>query len=321
MSKPRGGFLFGDPGVYCSHISWKNATTPVLHELNPERAFDRLFKGFQTSSGSSKSKSSAPLPDKGVVDAVLEDAKSLMKRVGRNDQLKLDQYLTAVREVETSMIDNRTASSERNITPEMAEIIKDTGRNIKKSVRDSEKAESISSVPEIPYDIYCKLMMDVMALAFWSNSTRVSTLMFGDGFHTRNMSFIDGVKGNHHTISHHGSDAEKLRQYTLINTFFTQQFAYLCEKLKGMEEGASNVLENSVLLFGSSMSDGQVHSPYKIPLVVAGRGGSRIKTGRSVHETGRNIGIGDMHRSILDTMNLNPDGIGGGGSLLQDFDS
>jgi hypothetical protein len=316
MSPPRRGSGDGITRIYGSHICWKDANTPVPHEMNPQRAFDRLFRSFKTTRVSALGKIEPPTPDKSVIDIVLEDAKSLMKQVGRADQQKLDQYLSSVREVEDRIINKREANQERVITPDMSREIYAARRNMTKMLGTKRRKDSISAVPQIGYREYGRLMMDVMALAFWSNSTRVSTLMFGDGSHGRNMSFIDGVEGNHHSISHHGNKKGSLEMFSLINTFFVEQYAYFLGRLQEMEEGSSNVLENSMVLLGSNMGDGQNHSSGNIPIVVAGRGGGRITTGRSVRGGG---GVPNLHRSVLDTMNLKSSLIGGGGGTLGGF--
>jgi hypothetical protein len=257
-------------------------------------------------------KNPPPTPDKSVVDLVLEDAKKLKKQVGRADQQKLEQYLTAVRDIEERMLNQKEAVKERIITREITKGISETRRAIRNAFKDSGQ-DDLSVVPRIPYRDYGRLLMDVMALAFWTNSTRVSTLMFGTGSNgTRNMSFLEGVDGNHHTISHHGGKTENLEMFTRVNIFFMEQYAYFLQKLKGFEEGASNVLENSIVLLGSNMGDGQKHSGTNIPIIVAGRGGGRIRTGRHIRTNGHTAQI---HRSVLDTMNLKPDFAGGTGQI------
>ncbi len=314
MSPPRRGTgANGVTHVYTSYTSWKDAHTPVMHELNPKRAFDRLFRGMGLHiKAAGLAKNPPPTPDKSVVDLVLEDAKKLKKQVGRADQQKLEQYLTAVRDIEERMLNQKEAVKERIITREITKGISETRRAIRNAFKDSGQ-DDLSVVPRIPYREYGRLLMDVMALAFWTNSTRVSTLMFGTGSNgTRNMSFLEGVDGNHHTISHHGGKTENLEMFTRVNIFFMEQYAYFLQKLKGFEEGASNVLENSIVLLGSNMGDGQKHSGTNIPIIVAGRGGGRIRTGRHIRTNGHTAQI---HRSVLDTMNLKPDFAGGTGQI------
>lgn len=314
MSTPRRGAASnGVSHVYTSHITWKDAKTPVPHEMNPQRAFDRLFKGVGMHiKAAGLTKTPPPIPDKSVVDLVSQDAKDLKKKLGRADQQKLEQYLQAVRDVEERMINRKKAISGRILTREISKQIGETRRGLRKAFKESGSDDKLSVVPQLPYAEWGRLMADVMALAFWTNSTRASTLMWGDGSHGRNMSFIEGVSGGHHSISHHGGKTEALEMFTLINTFYVSQFAYFLKKLQSFEEGASNVLENSVVVLGSNMGDGQSHSRGNLPLLVAGRGGSRIRTGRNIRNGGS---TGDLHRSILDTFNLDPEGWHNGGKI------
>ncbi|MEM9480695.1 MAG: DUF1552 domain-containing protein [Verrucomicrobiota bacterium] len=304
LSTPRSGVgMSGHSHVYTSFIGWKAAGTPVPHEINPMRAFDRLFKGASvTTSGMSRSREQKGVrPDKSVLDIVLEDAKSLQKQLGRSDQQKLDEYLTAVRDVEERIQSQVQAAKGLRITDEVLKEIKSVGSDIRKASGDS-RSGSYSARPNIPYREHGRLMMDVMALAFWSNSTRAATLMFGDGLHGRNMSFLEGVDGNHHSISHHGNKKGPLETFAKVNTFFVDQYAYFLRRLRNMSEGSSNVLENSVVLFGSNISSGQVHNGNNIPVILSGGAGGRLRGGR--HIEGRGEEIGSLHRSILDLMEV-----------------
>ena len=118
-------------------------------------------------------------------------------------------------------------------------------------------------------------MFDMIALAFQTDTTRICTFMFGNEVSNTNFSFLDGVKGGHHDTSHHQKDPDKLRQYQLINRWHIEQYAYLLRKLRNMKEGESTVLDNSMVLFGSGIRDGDAHNPHNVPLVLAGRGGGR----------------------------------------------
>jgi len=286
--------------VYTSHISWKNAHTPIPYEVNPQRAFDRLFKHVSKKGVTNVKREDSKFPDRSVIDAVLEDAKSLERKLGREDVSKLDEYFTAVREVE-KRIAQQNAVSGLNVTED---VLKDI-LGLKGDIRGhmSGQKGNFQSQPKIPYREYGRLMMDILALSFWSNSTRSATLCFGNGFTGGgNMSFLDGVNSAHHQASHHSFQADKLRQFTTINTFYMEQYAYLLNKLKGMKEGSSNVLENSLVLFGSNISTGQAHNGKNIPVVLSGNAGGRLKTGR--HIASKNQKIDDLHRSILDMMNV-----------------
>lgn len=308
MHAPRRGISpSGLPWSYGNYISWRNPTTPVPQEVNPMRAFKRLFEGVGLTSGGS-SKSNAVTPNKAVVDTVLEDAKQLQKRLGRADQQKLDEYLTTVQDVESRII-RKTQPKGLKITEEILADIKETE---KRMAREGGR-DNLSVLPKIPYPEYIRLMFDVMALAFWSNSTRSSTLMLGDGGDRRNMSFIDGVEGAFHSISHHGNNPDKLRQYSLINTFFVSQYVYFLERLHSMKEGSNSVLDNSVVMMGSSMSNGQNHQKTNLPIILAGSAGGRIKGNR--HINGNRANVSTLHRAVLDKMNIADSIPGGGGKL------
>jgi hypothetical protein len=120
----------------------------------------------------------------------------------------------------------------------------------------------------------------VIALAFQSDTTRISTFMFGNAVSNVSFRFLEGVSAGHHDVSHHQKDEDKLRQYEIISRWHVRQYAYLLQRLRDMKEGDSNVLANSMILFGSALSDGDRHDPHKLPLVLGGRGGGRIASGQ-----------------------------------------
>jgi len=146
-------------------------------------------------------------------------------------------------------------------------------------------------------------MLDIMALAFWSDASRVSTFMFGNSVSDRNFSFIDGVKGNHHSISHHMDKAEALEEYTRITQWHVAQYAYFLDKLRNIKEGDKTLLENSMVVFASDLRDGNRHSPRNLPIVLAGSGGGKIKTGQHlVFE--KETPLANLYLTMLQAMNL-----------------
>lgn len=305
MGGPANGVnAMGATNIYMSYISWKNANTPVPYETNPQRAFDRLFKSASSKAKGRQNRSASNesmMPGRSVIDAVLEDAKSLERKLGREDQSKLDEYFTAVREVEERIV-QQNAVVGLNVTEDVLKDILHLKGDIREHMSD-QKDGRFQSQPKIPQREYGRLMMDIMALSFWSNSTRSATMSFGNGFRGGgNMSFLPGVSSAHHPASHHGFKPDKLEEFTLINTFYMEQYAYLLDRLKNMNEGGSNVLENSVVLFGSNISKGQVHNGKNIPVILSGNAGGRLKTGK--HIVTDNQPISDLHRSILDLMNV-----------------
>ena len=142
-------------------------------------------------------------------------------------------------------------------------------------------------------------MLDMIAIAFQSDTTRVSTFMFGNAVSNVSFRFLPGVSAGHHDVSHHQKDQDKLRQYQLINRWHIEQYGYLLRKLKGMGEGDSTVLDNSMILFGSALSDGNQHNPHKLPLVLGGSGGGRIETGQHL-VYGHDSPLANLYVSMLD---------------------
>ena len=142
-------------------------------------------------------------------------------------------------------------------------------------------------------------MLDMIAVAFQSDTTRISTFMFGNAVSNVSFRFLEGVSAGHHDVSHHRKEADKLREYQIINRWHIEQYAYLLRKLDSMKEGESSVLDNSMILFGSALSDGDSHNPHKLPLVLGGRGGGRIDTGQHLVYP-EDTACSNLYMSMLD---------------------
>jgi hypothetical protein len=241
--------------VYGCHIAWSNPTTPLAREINPLSVYERLFRAAGPQGNAVKQ-------DTMLLDRVLGHAKKMRGQVGAADQARLDEYLSIVRSLETRM--TRASDPKRNTWKPRA---------------------SLTSVPK-PTDSpknhaeHVRLMLDLIAVAFQSDTTRISTFMFGNAVSGVNFRFLEGVTDSHHEVSHHSKNPDKLRQYHLINRWHIEQYAYLLRKLRDMKEGEGSVLDNSMILFGSALSDGNSHNPHKLPLVLGGRGGGRLATGQ-----------------------------------------
>lgn len=278
--------------LYGSHISWSTPTTPLAKEINPQLAFDRLFRSRTAErQGSAKS-------DKSVIDLVLEDARRLNQKIGKADQLKLQEYLDAVRSVEKRIeFDARRKSGEYMADPLARQEVEKLGTRIVDFYKDPARA----SERGIDHGEQVRLMLDIIALAFWTDSTRVATFMFGNAVSGRNFSFLKGVSGGHHQISHHEDDAAKLVQYQLINQWHVEQYAHLLDRLAAIKEGDGTLLDNSMILFGAGMRDGNAHNPRNLPLVLAGRAGGTLATGRHlIYE--KNTPLSNLYRSMLTRM-------------------
>lgn len=242
--------------IYGSHIAWSTPTTPLARELNPRAVYERLFRA-STGQMANSAKS-----DSMLLDLVLGDARRLRGEVGAADRLRLDEYLSVMRSLEERV--QRASSPSRN--PWKARVPLDP---------KAAPTDQPTSHPE-----HVRLILDMIATAFQSDTTRVCTFMFGNAVSAISFRFLEGVTSGHHDVSHHGNDAEKLQQYYLITRWHIEQYAYLLGKLSAMKEGDSTVLDNSMVLFGSALSDGNSHNPHKMPMLLAGGGGGRINTGQ-----------------------------------------
>lgn len=243
--------------VYGSHIAWAGPASPLAREIDPSLAFERLFRASGPQGSSVK-------PDVALLDRVMEDARQLRGRLGGADRHRLEEYLSVVRSLEDRL--NRTTRPEAG--------------NWKLRAPIDPKAKP-SPEPKV-FAVHVRLMMDIIALAFQTDTTRVATFLFGNEVTNQNFSFLDGVKGGHHDNSHHQKEAEKLANYATICKWYVQQYAYLLDKLRSMKEGDSNVLANSMVLFGAGIRDGDKHDPHNIPSVVAGSAGGRLATGQHI---------------------------------------
>ncbi len=255
--------------LYGSHISWRTPTTPLPPEINPRLVFDRFFRTGKQHHTLSQEKS--------VLDLVLEDAKALRSRVGKQDQQRLDEYLESLRSVERRIsADIARVASGENLDPAAKEELARMESRIQASMKD--KVDPGGRL-RLDHTEHSRLMMDLMALAFWTDTTRISTFMFGWAVSGKNFSFLDGVQHSHHECSHHENHEDKLKQYQRINEWHVDQFAYLIDRMASLREGEGTLLDNTLLLFGSSMRDGNAHSPKDLPLVLAGHAGG-LKGGR-----------------------------------------
>jgi hypothetical protein len=260
--------------VYGAHVAWSGPTTPLAREINPRFVFERLFRAGSAQPGSGKR-------DRQLLDSVLDDARQLRQEVGATDRHRIDEYLSVVRSLEDRL--ERAGSPERSKWKPRAKV----NPEARPDGIPKEHAEHV------------RLMFDMIALAFETDTTRICTFMFGNEVANTSFTFLDGVKGGHHDTSHHQKNPEKLRQYQIINRWHVEQYAYLLRKLRGMKERESSVLDNSMILFGSGIRDGDQHSPHNAPLVLAGRAGGRIAAGQHlVYE--KDSPMSNLYVSMLD---------------------
>lgn len=276
--------------LYGSSISWKSPSQPMSKEIDPRLAFDRLFRpyipGVKIKNDPHK---------QSILDLVMDDANDLKRNLGRADQDKVSEYLESIYSVEKRISnDANRAQFGKNITPDITrELVR-----LNKSIDEYKEIYSGVDVTE-----KTRLMLDIITLAFWSDASRVSTFMFGNSVSNRDFSFIEGVKGNHHSISHHMDKPETLDEYARIAEWHVAQYGYLIDRLSQIKEGDKTLLENSMIMFASDLRDGNRHSPRNLPVLLAGQGGGKIKTGQHLSFE-KDTPLANLYLTMLQSMNL-----------------
>ena len=259
--------------LYSSHISWSSATTPTPLELYPALAFDRLFKD-----GAGKG-------DRSVLDSVRGDAQDLRRKISRRDQQKLDEYLDSVREVEVRIESAGKGGRLEGWRPTL------------------EKPNMPRPADGIPQDIgeHMRLMCDILVLGFQTDTTRVTTLKLNNDHSSLRFPNLGVDYMIHHLLSH-SDTADWLK----VNRLFTEQVAYVARKLAAIQEGPRTALDNSMLLFLSSMMNGG-HDATQLPVVMVGGGGGRIQGGRVLNYRGKpERQMCRLYLSLMDKVGVRP---------------
>lgn len=288
-------------------ISWSEAG-PVPRDIEPRVVFDRMFRS-----------GAGGLSDRSVLDQVLEDARSLRLRTSDADKQKIDEYLESIRAIERRIdfADTQTDRAAKN--PLLAKSL----------VRPA------SGIPQ-DHGEYMRTMFDMITMAFWSDATRVCSFMLDHGQSNRYFNFIEGVQGTWHALSHWkdasgntedddgvtswDSPQQKREQYNAVTRWHNQQVAYFLGRLKSIKEpNGMSLLDNSMVLYGSSLADGHAHSERNLPLLLAGRGGGTIKSGRQIKYR-RDKSMSDLHLAILQRLGTKVDRFGESDSPLSELD-
>lgn len=241
-----------DSGYSCAYsntISWRTASTPVAHEINPRSVFERLF-GDATKKEAAAAKAKREKYQQSILDYVQEDAKALNAKLGVKDQRKIAEYLDAVREIE------KRIEKAKSDGPQEKEVNYPVPAGVPKKI-----------------DEHLRLMGDLLILAFQTDSTRIATYMFANEGSNRSYNDI-GVREGHHSLSHHGRSPNKMTDIAKINHFHMEQFAYILNKMKSTkEEDGTTLLDNTMMVYGCSIRDGDRHDHEDLPILIAGHGG------------------------------------------------
>jgi hypothetical protein len=280
--------------LYSSHISWSSPTTPTPLELYPALAFDRLFKD-----------ESSPA-DISVLDAVLSDATSIRKTLGRNDQQKLDEYLESVRDVEKRLQNAGKRGELQGWRPTL------------------EKPDRPRPADGIPQDIaeHMRLMVDVMVLGFQTDTTRIATLKLNNDHSALRFPNLPSVQQTGHGIDymiHHLLSHSDGADWLKVNQFFMEQLAYLAQRLDAIKEGNKSLLDNTMILHCSSMMAGARHDNDQLPVIVLGGGGGRLKGGRVLdYKDKPQRQLCRLFLSLMDKMDVHPNTFGDATEMLEE---
>ena len=280
--------------AYVSNISWKSATTPMAKEIDPRAVFERLFG---SSYEDAQAQAERNFYRKSILDFVADDASRLRRQLGEVDRRKMDEYFQSVREIE-----QRIARAD-----DVAEI-----------AAPMPEADIPPGIPKETAE-HIRLMYDLMALAFQTDSTRVATFMLANAGSNRTYPDLD-VKKGHHSLSHHRGDEEKVAMIQRIDQFLVEQFAYFLDKLKAVEEGDGTLLDHSMIVYGSGISDANRHRHEDLPVLLAGHGGGTIDVGRHL-VVDRETPMNNLYLSMLDRMGAQVDSFGDGTARLPGLDS
>ena len=280
-----------DSGYSCAYtnsISWRGPQTPMPPETNPRIVFERLF-GDEDFSATPEIRARRMAQRTSILDLVNVRTKRLSQDLGPADRRKMDEYLTGVREIEQRI--QLAGKEERHLTP----------------THFIPTMEKPAGVPVLFSD-YIKMMFDLQILAFQGDVTRVSTLLFGREASVRTYGEI-GVADPHHPLSHHRNQPDNVEKITKINTYHTSLFAYFLEKMKATKDGDGSLLDHSMLVYGGAICDGNSHSHWDLPVIVAGRGGSGLAPGRHI-EYPRGTPMTNLYLTLLDRMKVPTERLG-----------
>jgi hypothetical protein len=244
---------FGWSCIYLNTLSWKTSTSPLPNEVNPQSAFERMFGDI----GSAEERATRLKSKASILDSVIEAASRLNSKLAPQDRSTVDEYLENIREVESR--------------------IQSAGR----------RAQAAGDTPDAPagipatYDEHVRVMYELIALAWRADITRVTTFMKGVEASSIGYPQI-GVPESHHIVSHHGNNPDALKKYAKINAYHLSLFGDFVEKLRNTPDGNGSLLDHSLVMYGSGMGNGDQHDQNRIPIMLAGSAGGRLKGGRHI---------------------------------------
>lgn len=276
-----------DSGYACAYqnnVSWRNENTPMPGINDPRLVFERLF-GMEEDPDLAAGQALRESCRTSILDMVRDDARALQQRLGASDRRKVDEYLTALRETEVGIEQHAKF----------------------KASLPRPKIEKPEGIPG-DFGQHVKLMYDLLAFALATDSTRIATLMVQRDGSNKSYPWL-GVNEGHHELSHHGGSAEKKAKIAKINAWHMEQFAGFLTKLKSMREGSGSVLDNSMIVMGSGIADGNAHAHHDLPILLAGGGAGALKPGRHV-QFAKETPMTNLYMTMLEEMGVKAERVG-----------
>jgi len=278
-----GGCDSGYSCAYTNTVSWRTPTTPLPVEVNPRMVFERLFGDGDSTDPAARL--AALEEQRSILDYVAGSVDRLQTRLGKSDRTKLSDYLEAIRDIE-----RRIQKAEQQ------------NAQLKLPVM-----ERPSSIPEA-FDDHARLMMDLQVLAFQTDMTRVITMMLGRAGSNRPYRSL-GISDGHHSITHHMNDPVKIEAVAKIDAHLVRTFAYLVEKMKATPDGDGSLLDHSMIVYGSSLSDANAHTHHDLPIVLVGGGAGQVKGGRHIKYP-KDTPMNNLLLNVLDRAGVPVDNFG-----------
>ena len=282
--------------IYGSAISWASPTKPATKEIYPARTFDQLV-------GDGKGRRL----DRSILDEVMGETHALQPKISSGDRVKLNEYLESVRDIEVRLDRSATRGTLEGWRP---------------TIDKPNMQRPADEIPQVIPD-HMRLMMDLVVLAFQMDKTRVITLMLNNDLSQMNMKFLEGVQGALHLdLTHNGHAPALEAMYLKTNQFHMKEFTYLIDRLKGIDEGGQTLLDSSMLMMMSNLYDGDKHGADQMPIVLAGKGGGTIKTGRILDYLDKgndNRRACSLYLSMMDRMGVQMDRFGDSDKRLADL--
>jgi len=265
--------------AYMNSMSWKTPTMPLPSETNPRFVFERLFGSGDTV----EARVARSREDRSILDGVTQEIADLRRKLGGSDVSKLGEYLDAIRDVEQRIARNESSN------------------------RDVAVAVRPAGVPET-FREYAELMFDLQVLAFQADITRVTSFMMARENVNRSYGEI-GLPEAHHAMSHHGNNPDKMALFSKLNTYHVETLAYFLKKLEAIPDGDGTLLDHSIVLYGSGMSDGNTHNNFNVPVVVVGGRDQQVKGNRHLTYP-KGTPLANLSLSLMDKFGVNVERFG-----------